>query len=349
MEFGIKAGAWNQVFAVPCNVVDEHLKLAPDSALRALLFLLRQSGTMFSCAALAKELGLTEEECADALLYWKDAGILEKAPDKGTVSPSDRQAEPVPEEPAVQQVEKPAQKEFPLSDRVTLLSATAPHPDRREVARRLEESKSLSFLIPEAEKLLDRPLSASQVSTLVYLHDYVGLSCAVILMAVEYCRSVGKPTVRAAEKLLLSWADTGVTSVDKAERYISEHMALHEAQGRISRLFGIAGRALTPKEKDYIRIWVMDYAFSDELIKLAYNRAIDSKGTLRFSYINGILADWFRKGVRAPSDLERLDKKPATAGKADAVHYRTESSIDMNKVRELELMDIPEYGKGAAK
>ena len=96
-------------------------------------------------------------------------------------------------------MEKPAQKEFPLSDRVTLLSATAPHPDRREVARRLEESKSLSFLIPEAEKLLDRPLSASQVSTLVYLHDYVGLSCAVILMAVEYCRSVGKPTVRAAE------------------------------------------------------------------------------------------------------------------------------------------------------
>lgn len=344
MEFGIKMGAWNQVFAVPCSVADEHLKLAPDNALRALLFLLRHSGSTFSSQALEAALGLSHEECADALLYWKDAGILEAS------LASEQAADKQPEKQASTPVSVSDPKEFPLENRVTLLSATAPHPDRREVARRLEESKSLSFLIPEAEKLLDRPLTASQVSTLVYLHDYVGLGCAVILMAVEYCRSIGKATVREAEKLLLSWADTGVTSVEKAEHYISDHLALHDAQGRISRLFGIAGRALTPKEKDYIRIWVMDYAFSDELIKLAYDRTIDNIGTLRFTYLNKILADWFRKGVRTSADLDRLDRRAEKNGqKADAVHYRTESSIDMGKVREFELMDVPEYGKGAVK
>lgn len=340
MAFGIDNGAWNQVFAVPCAITDEHLLLAPDSSLRIILYLLRHAGTAFSLSELAAALHLPEGETADALSYWEGSGILGKCTAKPDMPMREETPETAPTKPG-----------FPVADRVTLLSATAPHPDRGEVAKRLGESSSLRFLLDETSVLFGKQISPTEASTLVYLHDFIGMPCELILMAAEYCRSIGKAKVRETEKLILKWADADLFHIEDAEQYIEEHHRMNEAAGRVSTLFGINGRALSDKEKQYISVWVKDYGFTEELIKEAYNRAIDSKGTLRFSYINGILGDWFRKGIRRTADLARLDRKPAAKkpGKTDNVRYSTESSIDTDKIRMLEDLEPDFLVKGEAK
>ena len=44
MKFSINLGAWNSVFAIPTQVVDQHLKLAGGVHLKVLLWLLRHAG-----------------------------------------------------------------------------------------------------------------------------------------------------------------------------------------------------------------------------------------------------------------------------------------------------------------
>lgn len=77
MDYQLNLGAWNAVFAVPSAVVDQHLKLAGSAQLKVLLWLLRHAGEDTGMEALAKAVGLSRMDAADALQYWVEVGILQ--------------------------------------------------------------------------------------------------------------------------------------------------------------------------------------------------------------------------------------------------------------------------------
>jgi DnaD/phage-associated family protein len=54
-------------------------------------------------------------------------------------------------------------------------------------------------------------------------------------------------------------------------------------------MFGLGSRNLTPREKKYFSAWLYEYKYSIEIIEMAYNIAVDTKGTPQINYINGIL------------------------------------------------------------
>ena len=76
MAYRLDLGMWNQVFAVPCALVDRHLKLAGKEQLQVILFALRHAGESFGPGDLAAALGMTEDAALDALDYWTDRGLL---------------------------------------------------------------------------------------------------------------------------------------------------------------------------------------------------------------------------------------------------------------------------------
>ena len=59
MDYRLDIGMWNQVFAVPCALVDRHLKLAGKEQLQVLLYALRHAGEGFTPEGLAGDLGMT--------------------------------------------------------------------------------------------------------------------------------------------------------------------------------------------------------------------------------------------------------------------------------------------------
>ena len=71
MDYRLDIGMWNQVFAVPCALVDRHLKLAGKEQLQVLLYALRHAGEGFTPEGLAGDLGMTAEEALDGLEYWR--------------------------------------------------------------------------------------------------------------------------------------------------------------------------------------------------------------------------------------------------------------------------------------
>ena len=69
MKFSINLGTWNSVFAVPTQVVDQHLKLAGGVHLKVLLWLLRHAGTEVDIADISKTLGIGTADIKDAMQY----------------------------------------------------------------------------------------------------------------------------------------------------------------------------------------------------------------------------------------------------------------------------------------
>ena len=48
MNLSVNCGVWNSIFAIPCDVVDKHIKLAGSAQLKVLLFILRYAGQNIS-------------------------------------------------------------------------------------------------------------------------------------------------------------------------------------------------------------------------------------------------------------------------------------------------------------
>ena len=76
MAYRLDIGLWNQVFAVPCGLVDRHLKLAGKEELQVILYLLRHPGEALEPQALGDALGMPLEKAQEALEYWVDRGLL---------------------------------------------------------------------------------------------------------------------------------------------------------------------------------------------------------------------------------------------------------------------------------
>ena len=62
--------------------------------------------------------------------------------------------------------------------------------------------------------------------------------------------------------------------------------------------FGIKNRGLTTANRKYIMQWYQDYGFNIEIIRMAYERAVDQIGQASFPYIGKILQNWHKMGFR---------------------------------------------------
>ena len=78
MNLSINLGAWNSLFAIPCDVVDKHIKLAGSAQLKVLLFILRHAGEKISTVEIANALSMSEIDVKDSMQYWLETNIISR-------------------------------------------------------------------------------------------------------------------------------------------------------------------------------------------------------------------------------------------------------------------------------
>lgn len=293
MKYILNTQAMEAHFFVPSGVVDSHLKLATHTQLKVLLFFLRNLTTGTSEEAIAEFLKLPVSEVDDALEFWAQAGVL--------VSIAS---------PAI----SVAAKESPKTKAV---KPVAVKPTREEIASVASTDERLAFLLREAEMKLARALRAGEMQSLAWLYLDHGMDVSVILMIVECAISDGKATVSYIEKMALKWINDGIDSVAKAEEHIIKANRRKTAWGIVAKAFGIADRIPSDNELKYAQSWVIEWKFSDDMLRRAYNLCIDKHAKISMPYINGILENWFKDGITTPEEAARKDEqnKNNTAGK----------------------------------
>ena len=300
MSYKINLGAWSSIFAVPSTLVDSHLKIATESQLKVLLYILRNCESENSAESISRAVSVHPDEVKNAVDFWIERGLLAKSNGELTVSNNGTESttQPVTEAQTVE--EKPKARAM----------ARAQRPDSMFVARRLGENKELASLMDEAQIALSKPLSSGDTATLVMLHDTDGLPCEVLALLIHYCVSVGKGNMRAVERMGISWASNGINTMESAELEIMRLSNSNNAWSSVSRLFGLKNIGTPTKAQlSYADTWCNTWKFSDEMLVEAYERCVDTKGECKLSYINGILSKWYQSGIFNLDDLHKADEE----------------------------------------
>lgn len=302
MNYSINLGMWNSVFAVPCSVVDKHLKLAGSVQLKVLLWILRHAGESFEQQDIADFLGIDRADIGDAMTYWKEAGLFIEEKKPAAPANANPKPAPVPDEP---------EPEASPPKRVLSRPQKA---DNAFVAERISESTDISCLMQSAQQILGRLISNGESATLLMIHDDFGLPSDVIIMLLQYAQSIGRANMRYIEKTAMNWADEGILTHEKAAEKLQRLAECCKAWHTVEQAVGIPHRAPSDKEEAFASVWIAEWKFSSAMIREAYDRAVDNIGKFSMSYMNKVLERWHKSGISTTQEAEE-DKLARTAAR----------------------------------
>lgn len=323
MEYRLHMGPWNSVFAVPTALVDRYLKLAGKEQLQVLLWMLRHGGEAFSPEALAQELALDQDAVLDALDYWQQEGLL--ASREGQLTPA---AQPeAPQAPAAPQAPGQAPG-LPPKRRLV-------RPDTQHLAARMGESEEIRFLMQEAQATFGKTISPAMAATLLAMCDDYGLPVEVVVMLLHYAKDVGKTGTAYLDSVARDWAESGVFTLEAAEKKLQELEEHRQAWAKVQSAAGLPRRAPSRKEEDAAYRWVYQWKFTGEMLRAAYERCVDNTGKFNISYINKILEGWHKQGARNLQEVDALEAK-----KKEEREQGT--SYDIDQLEKMSFFDLPE-------
>ena len=302
MKYSVNPSVLGSMLAVPSVVAESHLKLASADQLKVLLAFFKYAGTDDYIENITAVSGVRAADVVDCLDYWASCGVL------------------MCEGKAAAPAEKPA---------VNKAGAVSGKPTRDEAVRRAQNDDELKYLFGEIQCLLSREVTTAQMCTLVWLHDTYGLPASVILMAVQYSINEGRKNFSYIEKVCVDWAENDVVDVPSAERRLNQLYMSKSAWKIVCSAFGIDDRRPSAKESKFADRWVNEYGFTKQMLKIAYDRTIDSIGKVNFTYIGKILDKWHADGIKKPEQLNDdggENNKPNTSKKS-------ETSYDIEKIK----------------
>ena len=338
MAYRLDIGLWNQVFAVPCGLVDRHLKLAGKEELQVILYLLRHPGEALEPQALGDALGMPLEKAQEALEYWVDRGLLalqgeELSPVPPQVAPAAAprlvQPQPAGEQAPPPQEEKPAgEKKLPPRKRMV-------RPDAGHLAARMSESDSVRYLMQEAEATLGKTLSPAMTSLLLTITDDYGLPVEVTVMLLHYAKEVQKTGTAYIDSVARDWAESGIFTLEAAERKLQELSQRRLAWGMVESAAGLPRRSPSKREEEAATRWVYQWGFSREMLSAAYDRCADNTGKFSAAYINKVLEGWHSAGIRTVEQLQEAERQKQEEQKKD------QKSYDIDELERLSFFNLP--------
>ena len=318
---------------VPNEFIDYYMPRANGTFVKVYLYLLRcltAPSADFGISIIADALEETEKDILRALRYWEKESVLSLT--WGTENELrgiklHRLSPPVAKVSAPSAVTTvPAgTTAFPAFKEVSDTPAKKPVPDKLPdyTPAQLDafaNREDTNWLLHVAESYLERMLKPADIQLVFYLHDDLEFSNELILHLYEYCVSRGKKASSYIQKVALSWHEEGIRSVEEAERHSLRFDTCYTA---VKRAFGL-NRDPGAAELRYLRRWSA-FGFSPELVEEACSRALLATSRVDFKYTDKIMERWHQNGVRAMSDVKKLDEAHNARSGKGAAHSGTAS------------------------
>ena len=115
---------------------------------------------------------------------------------------------------------------------------------------------------------------------------------------------------------------------------------------------GISHRALTDAEKKTFTAWYTELGYNAEIIRLAYDETIKNTGKYSYQYMDKILTNWYKNGIKTAEDTEKSEirqkntiktmKKNLTKKTAEKKERRGDWDIIMRQLEEAKHDDEEE-------
>lgn len=290
--------------------IDKYVRFAKPEYVQIYIYIkyyVAKNGNFPETSEIASALGILPAKAEFVLEYWKSCGELVctdgvysvKSDEKSELDIGLRKRGKKDEKE-----EKEAKKSL-----VRRVRSMKPAYSQEEIDAVATANKQISGLFYQAEKILSKVLTASDMELLFSFNDWLGLPVEVILMLLMYAAKKGKTTKRYLETVAIDWAEKGIDTFEAAEAYVSELEAADSAERSVRNILGIYDRGLTATEKKYIKLWVKDMKITPELISLAYDRTVEYTGKLSWSYMDKMLRNWLDSGLEDTAGVKAADEE----------------------------------------
>lgn len=285
--------------------IDVYMQDANDAQLKIYLYLIRMMSARLdtSIGAIADKFNYTEKDVKRALTYWEKKRLLILDYDSqknitGIHLMDSSAAAPSPVSPAM--------ATYPTVNAVVpeqQFSVEKPNYTANQL-RDFKADENTARLLFVAEQYLKKPLSASDMRTILFIMDKLGFSEDLTDYLIQYCVDRGKRDLRYIEKVALSWAEQGITTQKQAAALSGKY------DKDIYEIMRALGKNNVPTETEvaYIDRWRKFYGFEKDVILTACERTVLATDSHRFEYADSILASWHKAGVHHRDDIKSLDE-----------------------------------------
>lgn len=257
-----------------------------------------------STEKLATQTGCDALTIEKALAYFEGAGILQIT-DSGHKKAA---KEPAPASNTAQEPSVPSPVTMDSAEAVAPQPVTLPRYSTEELVALLEKRRELAALVDECSRIFGKVFSTHETSILLGIVDYLGVDSEYLLLLLSYCVSVGKKSIRYAEKLAFSLYDDGVTTLPALQECLKKKQQMNEVEGKIRTLFGMSSRALTTKERKHIDTWLFTYHYGMDVITRAYEITVDAIGKSSIPYTNSILERWAASNLHTLAEINAAEQ-----------------------------------------
>ena len=292
----IKCDYLNGAVAVPTELIDKHLKLAPAASFKVLLFILRNPDGTADAKQIGMCTGLSENDVCDCLEFWESNGVIK------------RTGESVSEEAikaslgnlkTVETVEKKEEKTV----KNNLKKLPVKKPTQRDIAIRLSESPELGIIYKEAQEILGT-FGYDTQALLLMIYDFYGFPPEVIITLLQHQKNEGKLSSLSIKNTAEDWAKRGIISLDLVEEELLAIEKITKTYNSIKEIAGFNGDVPTTRITKFLRTWAVDWECSEELIIYALE---ETKKVLTDT--NKLLKKYVQSGIQSPEQIKQKQKK----------------------------------------
>ncbi len=295
MDYQIDYQKYAVNFVLPA-MITEDLPHIDGDYLKVILQIFQTPMHHYSSALLSTILELEENKVNAALSYWGKRGLLEV-------------------------VGAPAQSE-PYAVGKGVKPVTAPEiPDDGEI----------SFLLQAAEGIMGRPITSQERNTLLNICTVMNMPADIVVMVIQYCSEIGNCSMFKVEKLCAEWAKDGINTHERAEAKLKQLSEKDSIESNVAKCLRVQGRPLSKSEAKYAHTWVEEWGFKYDMISAAYEITVKNTGGLSLPYLNRVLENWSRIGIRTPDEISKWSWKGNSPDKEASSYSRDELEAYWNK------------------
>lgn len=316
-QFKVYQENYSDVTVVSNIFIDEYMKEANDAQLKVYLYLLRTMSAHLptSVSDIADQFNHTEKDVLRALKYWEKNRLLALEYDDAKVLTAIRlldvtkkasdEAAPLAPVVPLSAARKETQRPAPVEAEA---EAPAPNPYEKpaytlDQIREFKEKEDTSQLLFVVEQYIGKPLTPTEMKTILFFTDRLHFSEDLIDYLIQYCVEKGKKDFRYIEKVAVSWAEEGITSPKQAARTARKY------DKTVYDIMKALGKSSNPTkaEADYVIKWTKAFSFTQDIILEACERTVMATDKHRFEYADSILNNWHKNEVHHKADILKLD------------------------------------------
>ncbi len=307
--YKINPDSYSSVFVLPTQIADEHLRMAGKAQLKVLLWLFRNPTKGGDIKRISRDTGIPEDEIDDAMLYWMEAGLILNDDENGANQTSEPQTAAKPTD---HEEKNSSSAEIFVDENKEKNDKRLPvvKPSIKDIANRVAQSEEIRNMFNEVQNLFGRTLGYDGQSCLLMLHDYYGLPTEVVVMLCAYAKTIGKQgSLSYIMKMGENCSDNEINTFELASAKIARLESTDKVWNELKQMTGIENPRPTSKQSEFLEIWTNDYNFGVDMINLAYEKAVEKKGNISFSYMNGILRSWHESGYKTTDDVINAERE----------------------------------------